>query len=1203
MAPNERGAPVKGGMHFYRGSGHGAAKYFDEGHQGAEAYYTENARVAVEIDTWKAGERAGRTTLAAEGDLIKWVEGIDPKSGEVKGLIRAGGADRQPLRFVEVVVNNPKSLSIVASQNPVVSTALDAVLDRQADEIARYLSAVAVTRVGPRGAQVEVGNLTVETARVRHLTSREGDPHRHVHLMMNTRVKAPDGSWRGLHSAGIRQQIRAVNERGTRVLMTDLGLRQALASHGYTLGADGEVDQARDAVALMSKRTAQVGEDRERLEVSWRLAHPEREPSQRVKNGWDQAAWASSRRAKTKEREGPEELAARVRVELEEAGFDFTLDARQPLRSERVVPVAGVDRDAVAIEAVAVLSGQKSAWSLADLTAAVEVAVVRSGVVAESGAVAELVEDCEARALERCTSVLDAARHTPTAMSRYLTSDAVIAADAALNLGFAGLAGGGGQRDQDGGALAELRGLGAGQIEAVEALTGSRRLEVVIGPAGSGKTKMLSVARERLAEQGRDLVLVAPTRKGAMVAAAEVGTEGSSLSALLYRHGFRWDEAGRWSRVIGVDENPATSRLHQGPRERSGSSTRPLSTSLSAASVIVVDEAALMTVDQANALIDLAAGSGAALRLVGDPRQLGAVGRGGVMETASRWAESTVTLDEVHRFVRTGIDEAGMPVTETDRDYAALTLALREGGESEVVVEQLFARDMVVVHASEPEAVAAIAADVAPDLERPGAVAVTVATNAEAEAVNQAVRKLRVAAGTVNDTVVASGMEGVRIGPGDHIVTRRNDAERDVSNRQSWVVQEVLADGSMVAAEGTRRVYLDPSYVTEAVQLGYVSTDYGNEGMTTARSVTSVGPATSAGGLYVGVTRGRYDNTLHLVAEDREDAHAQLVAALGRDRADRGLDVARARAEAGASRTVRPPERQVEQAPSAPRQREPEPQERLVIDPAHWRTEAELDRWERQIELRFAQGMRTLAPIRGIPDDERQRANDADQAAAAAARREATAQRAEADRIAATKDELVARATADYMAAREDDRIIAAGPGRFGRKAAKVDEARDHWSEVARRWPDSRPPDARWSDEAVQNRAAWVAERMVNAGVHAHRKQADQADKVAAEHEQAMERRDRSYENFRWLNKSNAHSREILLAQVEHDRERIAEGRDLRAQIVADMSPEEVSTLDRSREVLAAERERQRQMEEHVKASTTHELYRGIDRGGPGFER
>ncbi len=178
------------------------------------------------------------------------------------------------------------------------------------------------------------------------------------------------------------------------------------------MGADGEVDQARGAVALLSKRTAQVAQDRQRLEADWRMAHPEREPSQRVKNGWDQEAWASSRRAKSKEREAPEELAARTRVELAEAGFDFTLDARQPVRTERV-PVAEVDRDVVAVEAVAMLSGQKSAWSRADLTAAVEVAVVRSGVVAESGAVAELVEDCEARALERCTSVLDAGAPHP----------------------------------------------------------------------------------------------------------------------------------------------------------------------------------------------------------------------------------------------------------------------------------------------------------------------------------------------------------------------------------------------------------------------------------------------------------------------------------------------------------------------------------------------------------------------------------------------------------------------------------------------------------------------------------------------------------------------------------------------------------------------------------------------------------------------
>ncbi len=190
------------------------------------------------------------------------------------------------------------------------------------------------------------------------------------------------------------------------------------------------------------------------------------------------------------------------------------------------------------------------------------------------------------------------------------------------------------------------------------------------------------------------------------------------------------------------------------------------------------------------------------------------------------------------------------------------------------------------------------------------------------------------AACTVNDTVVTFGTDGVRIGPGDHIVTRRNDTDLNVSNRQSWVVEEVLSDGAVVAADGARRVYLGPSYVSEAVQLGYACTDYGNEGVTTARSVTSVGSATSAGGLYVGATRGRYDNTLYLVAEDREDARMQLVAALGRDRADRGLEVARARAEAEAALTVRRAEHSPEQVQAEQATEEPRPPERRPLEPS-----------------------------------------------------------------------------------------------------------------------------------------------------------------------------------------------------------------------------------------------------------------------------
>ena len=1181
-------------MHFYRGSGAGAARYFDEGHRGAEAYYSEQARVAVEIDTWTGGERAGTTVLAGPGDLVRWVEGVDLGSGEVKGVIRSGGGDRQPLRFVEVVVNNPKSLSVVASQNPVVAAALDRTLARQADEVARYLSAVAVTRIGPRGAQQEVGGLSVETARVTHLTSREGDPHRHVHLMLNTRVKTPDGGWHGLHYAAIRQHIRAVHERGARVLVTDGDLRAVLGTEGYTLGADGEIDQARAAVALLSKRSVQTAANRMRIGAEWREAHPGREPSQRVRNGWDSQAWAEGRPTKPGERESAEQLAERVRVELAEAGFDFTPGARQRVARQRPAPSVGqVDRDAAAAEAVAVLSANKSAWSAADLAAEVEAAVTRSGVVGDPQAVAELVEDVAARASGGCRSVLDPEVRRPTAMSRHLTSDAVVNADMRLNLGLAGLADQG-ERDRAGEALAVTQGLDAGQGEAVAAVCGTRRLEVVIGPAGTGKTAMLAVAKARLDAQGRELVVVAPTRKAAQVAAAEVGVDGASLSKLLYDHGWRWDSLGRWSRLGVGETDPATGRVYHGPGAGS---------QLSAASVVVVDEAGLMTVDQANALIDVAAASGAAVRLVGDPRQLGAVGRGGVMETAARWVEGgPVTLDEVHRFLTVTVDGDGMPVTEADVEYGELTLRLREGVEPDQVADQLDGRGAVVVHDSEAEAVEAIANQVASEGGRGEALAVTVATNEDARKVNQAVRDRRVAAGAVDDTTAAVGMGGERIGAGDRIVTRRNDTARNVANRETWSVEKVTADGTVLARGGNRHVRLEAGYVAEAVQLGYATTDYGNQGVTADRSVTWVTDATTAGGLYVGATRGRVENTLHVVADDREDAHQRLVAGMGRDRADRGLDAARARAEADA--TAVQPERRAGRERSV---------ERRELDPEDWASAAELDAEQRAVETRYAHQLRALRDLPVMADDVAERENQADRTAAAEARARAAAHRVEAERIQAGRAELVEAATAEFFCARDDARTIAAGPGRFGRKAARVEQAQARWDETARRWGHNQPPaynqppGSGWSDDAVRAGAAGSADQIVNTGVRHHSDQADREEQVAAGLERRVVERDRDQESARTTNEWRAGERRALEAATEAARASIAERRAARAERAETMTPDQVADADGARDALLKDQARQRQLARHqqqARQAAEHNWHAPrIDRGGPGIER
>jgi exodeoxyribonuclease V alpha subunit len=1176
-------------MHFYRGSGTGAARYFDEGHRGAETYYSEQSRVAVGIDAWRSGERVGTTVLAEAGELVQWVEGSDPKTGEVKGVIRSGGKEREPLRFVEMVVNNPKSLSIVASQNPVVSSAYDKVLSRQADEIAKYLSSVAVTRIGPRGAQREVGDLRIETARVLHLTSREGDPHRHIHLMLNTRVMTPDGAWHGLHSAAIRQHIRAVNERGSRILLSDGELRTALFGEGYSLGADGEIDQARGAVELLSKRSLQVAANREQIEAAWRAEHLEREPSQRVKNGWDQQAWAEGRPVKPLEPESPEQLSERVRVELAGAGFDFSLGSYRSLdreaEADRALSVGEVDRDQVAEAVVALLSSKKSTWSTAELTAEVEAAVARSGVVGDSQAVTELVEDVGARSEGRCVSVLDPALHTPSVMSRHLSSEAVLEADMALNLGLAGLVGKG-RRDDVGRDEALARGLGAGQGEAVAAMSGTRDLEVVIGPAGTGKTTMLFVAKGRLDSQGREMLVVAPTLKAAQVAGKEVGTDGASLSKLLYENGWRWDELGRFSRLNPGEADPATGRYYEGPSASWGLSDR---------SVVIVDEAGLITVEQANALVDLAAASGAAIRLVGDPRQLGAVGRGGVMETAARWSGEAVTLDEVHRFLNLGLDDEGLFTTETDLDYAEVSLMLREATNPDEAAERLFERGAVVVHESEAKAVAVIANEIADELGRETtsrtgtALAVTVATNKDARAINRAVRELRVAAGEVDDSRTALSMDGERIGRGDRIVTRRNDAARDVANRESWTVEAVTTDGTVAAVSGARHVHLEAAYLARAAQLGYASTDYGNQGVTTDRSLTFVTDATTAGGLYVGATRGRYENTLHMVAADYEDAHGRLVAAIGRDRADRGLDAARSRAEADVLSRI-------------PRTTEGErPLEAPEIDVANWRSASELDAAERAIERRLRQRLLFFNDEPVMPEHVREQKNEADRAATAEARQRAAWHRGEAGRIHAGRDELLDRATADYFAARDDARVVEAGPGLFNRKAARVQEAKALREETARAWNvwEFELPGSDWKNETVQNAAYWAVERVVAPAVRHHGAEADREERAAADLEKRVITRDRDRERAIEANKSRAGARQDLVAAADELRATVAHSRQVRAELVETMTSEEVAEADQARDVLLDAR--QRQLARRQEQVRQRDLGHRIDRGGPGI--
>jgi conjugative relaxase-like TrwC/TraI family protein len=228
---------VHGGVKFYRGAARAARAYVERDRSRADDYYLGEgtgvaARLAATPDVvQRVGPMNGET-------YEQWVAGITVETGSKKGRVRD---DANALRFVEVVVNGPKTWSLAAALHPEVSAALDAAQDKAAAEIVGWVAGHATTRVGPRGRQVQVPVEQIEAAVIRHYTSRAGDPHRHLHLQINARVWAA-GAWRGLHSVGIRDSIEAINGIGHAAVATDPGFRAALAAHGFTLDPEtGEI--------------------------------------------------------------------------------------------------------------------------------------------------------------------------------------------------------------------------------------------------------------------------------------------------------------------------------------------------------------------------------------------------------------------------------------------------------------------------------------------------------------------------------------------------------------------------------------------------------------------------------------------------------------------------------------------------------------------------------------------------------------------------------------------------------------------------------------------------------------------------------------------------------------------------------------------------------------------------------------------------
>lgn len=580
---------------------------------------------------------------------------------------------------------------------------------------------------------------------------------------------------------------------------------------------------------------------------------------------WDQQSWAQDRPHKTHDTGRAEDrwLGELHDAGLQTNGFTVREDASP-------ISLVDVDRAHVAQVAIAALEESKSAWSVADLEGQIGVVLGQSGAVASREDVEAWVTESASAAADTLLRLdIDYQAEVPNWV-RWITSERVVAVEDDLRRAFK-------QRGLDSALVTREPVLGKltqAQSDAARALASAAPLVVVEGAAGAGKTTMLKTAAELAESQGRRFVVVAPTLRAAQEAGAALGTPASSAHKLAHEYGFRRDSYGRWARLAVGEIDPATWFEYRGPSDvfRVDANTR-----------IIVDEAGMIDQDMAHALVQIADESGAALALVGDRAQLPAVGRGGVLDTAVDAHPMPLDLTELHRFVT--------PEGALDEDYAKLTLQMRSREQPADLFDQLYERGNLVIHETMDDARAIITEDAIARARAGSSVAIATATNEDAAALNGLIQQAHAQAGhTTTPVVEISGSDLLTIRNGDRLMTRKNDRDLGVANRDVWNVQSVHSDQSVTVTDGKRVVQLPAEYVKEHTHLAYAATEFGVQGATVQAGHGIVTDSSSASAVYVSATRDREANTLHVVAETRLQARELFVEAMTREVGDRGVE-------------------------------------------------------------------------------------------------------------------------------------------------------------------------------------------------------------------------------------------------------------------------------------------------------------------------
>jgi conjugative relaxase-like TrwC/TraI family protein len=809
---------------------------------GNAGYY--QSAVVAGVEDYYAGEGEAPGRWIGRADLVGAVAGGLATAVDAKLLLEAKCApdgtklgkttvtERSVTAF-DLTFSAPKSVSVLyALANPAVVAAVeDAHIAAVIQAVASVSPRIAYTRTGHAGAAV-VDAEGVFGIRYRHRTSRALDPQLHDHVLISNAVRTvSDGEWRTLDARGIYRQAKAAGVEYQTHLRA--GLRASLGVEFGDVDGNGQADIVGiDESVLIEFSTR--GVDIETEVEAWVTAFFEREgrkPTSVEVGKAHKTITLATRTAKPTDaglstatlREGWRSRADGL-VDVDE--MLAAVLGNPPTPSPVVRP--SVDDVLLAVETkfaqwsepqlieqiAARVTGPDPATIATTIEEVLVEAMASAGVVdltppAEPG---DMLRASDGRPVEMPPS---AVRYTT---SRHLQRevDVVVWATSTDLRGHRAVP------EVPG----SMIGLDDAQVAAVRVMRDEPVSVIcVVGPAGAGKTRMLSAAVEAWQAAGIVVFGVGPSATAAQQLETGAGVVADTLHKLVHEHTNNHPPGAKWD--------------------------------LPAGAVVIIDEAAMVDTRLLHQYSRLAQAKKWRTILVGDHRQLDAVDAGGMFsELVNNSDVVTVELDTLHRFEHAW--------------EAAASLELRDGDAAAVDVYDRHGR--IHGHTDQAAAIDAVADAALAGIVEGRDVLVMAPTNALVEELNTAITERLLDSGHL-DPDQRINIDGHLFFPGQDVVTRANDRrltygtdnEEWVRNGDRWRVDSGRRDGlHLIHADTGSRVTVPADYVAAGnVEVDYASTINRAQGATVDEAHLLLGDRTNTKQPCVGTTRGRAANHIH----------------------------------------------------------------------------------------------------------------------------------------------------------------------------------------------------------------------------------------------------------------------------------------------------------------------------------------------------